>query len=55
MVVSSRDFSATLEIGVTVPIEIDIDRHRLALRLGQFNRDHARPLRALRAGAAAHP
>ena len=34
---------------------IDIDRHRLALGLGQLDRDHARTLRALRAGAGAHP
>ena len=36
------------------PDRIDIDRHRLALGLGQFDRDHARTLRSLRTGAA-HP
>jgi hypothetical protein len=34
---------------------IDIDRHGLALCLGQFNRDHPRALGSLGAGAAAHP
>ena len=34
---------------------IDIDRHSLAFRLGQFNRDHARALRSLGTGAAARP
>ena len=34
---------------------VDIDRHRLAFGLGDFNRDRARPLRPLRAGVAAHP
>ena len=29
---------------------IDIDRHRLAHRLGQFDRDHARPRRSLHTG-----
>jgi hypothetical protein len=37
------------------PDRIDIDRHRLAFRLGQFDRDHARALRSLGTGAAAGP
>ena len=55
MVVSSRDFSATLEIGVTMPIASTSTGTGLALRLGKFDRDHARALRRLGAGAAAHP
>ena len=34
---------------------IDIDGHGFALRLGQFDRNHPRPLRALGVAAAAHP
>ena len=34
---------------------IDVDRHRFAFGLGQFDRDHPRALRSLRAGAGAHP
>jgi hypothetical protein len=37
------------------PDRIDIDRHRLALGRGQFNRNHPRTLWALRAGAGPHP
>ena len=37
------------------PDRVDIDGHGFALRLGEFNRNHARALRPLGVGAAAHP
>jgi len=55
MVVSTRDFSATLEIGVTVPIESTSTGTGLRSALASFDRDHARALRSLGTGAAARP
>ena len=37
------------------PDRVDVDGHGFALRLGEFNRNHARALRPLSVGAAAHP
>ena len=55
MVVSTRDFSATLEIGVTVPIESTSTGTGLRSAFASSTEITRGALRPLGAGAAAHP
>ncbi len=55
MVVSSRDFSATLEIGVTMPMASTSTGTGLRSALASSTGNDAGTLRRLGAGIAAHP